>query len=196
MKKILATILALTMVLSLGVSAFAANPGTEGGTDTGTTQVGTGDYSKELTVGLVANLPAPADSYSVEVKWDSLKFEYTGAVAASDWDPATHTYQEDPQNGSWSNGGNATITITNNSNVKVKANVSAYAGAYASGKDGVTVKCDGITNKVLEEGTESNVSTRGDSQVTCTVSVTGNPTTSMVDVNAGTITVTLAKNDA
>lgn len=198
MKKILATILALTMVLSLGAIAFADNPGTEANNSTGEniTEV-TGSNTKSLAVGLDGEVPEPDPEYSVNIKWDSLQFTYSGASAAEGWQAGTHTYTTDASDGTWSNGSGDTaiITVTNHSNVAVKA-ASSYTGTYTSGSDvdGVTVTFTGISG---EGNLTAGVVDKPDeaASTTCTVKVEGAPDATLNNVTAGTITITISAGD-
>ena len=66
MKKIISLILALAMVMSLSVTAFAAEGVINGGTDTSDVK---GTYSSTATVTV----------YSVDIAWEGLSFTYNGA---------------------------------------------------------------------------------------------------------------------
>ncbi len=214
MKKILATILALTMVLSLGVSAFAA-AGT-GGPATGSQNITGSDASSlennplGIDVQLTATLPKPTDTYYVTVKWQSMQFVYSGGNAGT-WSESSHTYT-DATAGTWSGGeqtsqaaatgATSTITVTNHSNVAVKV-TGTYdeksSSGYTSGNEvkGVTVTFTGVTEEELHAGNEENTagvndSGANDNVAECTVNVKGTPTEDIEEAVVGTVTITIA----
>ena len=174
MKKLFATLLAVAMLASLSVTAFAAE--NTGATPTDITVNGTyaaGQISDEII--------------SVDVAWDAMDFTYTGASQGT-WNPVTHTY-EGATEGGWSNNTPA-ITVTNHSNVAVNAtlgftaNVTGVVGTFteASGTEN-----DNILNLATAEGTEvANAPT-----ATANFGISG----AAIDANKalGTITVTIAK---
>lgn len=97
MKKMLAMILALAMVLSMSVTAFAA-----------TIEDAPGSAAEDVTV----DISAGVTKYHVVVTWTSMDFKYT----KGEWNVTDHEYEE----GVWgSNGNTATITVMNNSNASI-----------------------------------------------------------------------------
>lgn len=173
MKKIISLILALVMVMSLSVTAFAAEGVTNGGTDTADVK---GTYSSTATVTV----------YSVDIAWEGLNFTYNGAFEGT-WNPKTHEYENATVAG-WA-AGNGTITVTNHSNTEITATPSYNA------KDGFESTGMNFNNAVLKVATADNgVDGAAGSAVTGTITVT--PTGSLPegteDATIGTITITIS----
>ncbi len=109
MKKVLSIVLAIAMIATMSAVAFA--------------ETKTIDKSApaEFQVAATYVPDAGKDVYSVEVKWENGSFEYTQGGLI--WDPATHTFVDDPEgtDGSWNVAG--TITVTNHSSEKVDVTV-------------------------------------------------------------------------
>ncbi len=190
MKKILATILALTMVFSLGVSAFAAD------TSPKNIEAVTGDNTAEIDVTLNATLPTATPSYYVTVEWDSMTFEYAGGSAGT-WDHTNHQWTG-ASTGSWTDD-SADITITNHSSEGVTVAGSyapATSGQYVSGTayNGVTVNFTGPSDTELDAGNAGNIAgTPGGNQTTASVSVSGDPDTAIGNLVVGTVTITITE---
>ena len=117
MKKILATILALTMIVGMSIPAFAAlqQPG---------------------AISITANYTKPDDEvddevivYDVNVAYDNTVFTYTANGDTLVWDPAKLDYKTEVPGvgGSWDKS-SATITVTNRSNAVVNIAASADNG--------------------------------------------------------------------
>jgi len=114
-------ILALALIMSMSVTAFAAE----------NTATNTGTAGTPITVnGTYTAGNAAATKVSVNITWDAMTFTYTGATEGT-WDPATHGYTGSTAGG-WSTE-TATITVTNHSNAAVNATLSFVASV-----DGVT----------------------------------------------------------
>ena len=102
----------VALTLALVLVCFATVPVLAGSTATGT-------GSTNITVNGVYVPGALADSsVSVNISWGSMTFTYTDASQGT-WNPDTHRY-ENQSTPTWQAEGN-TITVTNNSNVKVNA---------------------------------------------------------------------------
>lgn len=107
MKKTFAWILALALVMSMSVTAFAADQ----------TNVGTGSYSADVTGTYVEGTTASGTVYSVDIAWAGMSFIYH-AEKAPVWDVTDHTYSEATP-AYWE--GEGTITVTNHSNAVIEA---------------------------------------------------------------------------
>lgn len=121
MKKIIMTLLALVMILSLSATAFADtinNTNFTDGTATDTGEVEVTVHSDHTTV------------YEVDVSWSDLEFTYNFGR----WDPQSHTYS-----GSWEdNKDTGNIVVTNHSNAVIQASASLAVDVVAE-QAGVTV---------------------------------------------------------
>lgn len=121
-RKIFTGLLALTMVMATGVTAFAAEP-------SGTISKDGGSQTIDVKAQYTGSIAEP-DIISVDITWDSMEFVYS-AAGTKTWNPDTHTYTDDTREG-WANSGN-TVKVTNHSNVKVGVNCS-----FKSDDSGVT----------------------------------------------------------
>ena len=112
MKKILATVLALTMIVGMSITAFAANF-----TAMGATQ----DIDVKATYEKTDATTDTTPVYSVNITWDTISFHFTEAANVKTWNPANLAYEVSTTNtnGVWS-GDRATITLENRSNAPVK----------------------------------------------------------------------------
>lgn len=113
MKKILSLILALALVMSLSVTAFAAETNEGGNT--------TIDVNAMYSDGV-----STPDVISVNVEWGAMSFTYS-VSGTKQWDATKHEYTT-TSNAAWSASGN-TVTVTNHSNIAVKAELSFAADA-------------------------------------------------------------------
>lgn len=173
MKKILSLILALAMVMSLSITAFAAEGITNGGTDTADVK---GTYSSEATVTV----------YSVDISWEGLSFTYNGAFEGN-WNPKTHEYENATAAG-WA-AGTGTITVTNHSNTAITATPS-YKEATGYESAGVSFSTSALEVATADNGVDGAAGTA----VTQTITVT--PTGSLPEgtenATIGTITITIS----
>ena len=170
MKKILSIALAVALMLSLSVTAMADGLVTADST-------ATIDISASYKAGATAG-----DVISVDIAWGAMAFEYTDGAEGA-WDPATHT-QGTKGAGSWSAGGNE-ITLTNHSNVGVKA-----AFAYTKAVETVTGTFSGGGSLSLATA----VGTTRDAAPSGSVALTlGGTLTAETAGKVGTVTVTIEK---
>ena len=104
MKRIITILMALAMVMSLSVTAFASELG----------------GSKDVTAKYEQN-ESEQPIYNVDLNWGDLTFTYTETTTKV-WNPDTHTY-DTTTTGSWDKT-ETTITVTNHSNVSVAVSMS------------------------------------------------------------------------
>ena len=166
MKKIITLLMALAMVMSLSVTAFASDLG----------------GSKDVT----AKYEQTEDEkpvYNVDLNWGDLTFTYTETVEKV-WNPDTHTY-DTTTTGSWDKT-ESTVTVTNHSNVSVAVSMSVTP---AQGT-GVDVSLTG-GNATLAAGEVGNVD--GAASVTGTITVSGKPNSTVTEagIKVASITVTI-----
>ena len=138
MKKILSLALVLVMMMSLSVTAFAA------------TNDGTADTTIDVKAVYSSGTTTP-DVVSVDISWGATEFTYS-VGGTHTWDPVNHEYK-DNTSATWTPKGN-TVTVTNHSNVAIKAELSfaaesAYTGITGSfGEDATLLLASAVgTNK-------------------------------------------------
>lgn len=177
MKKMFVTALAMTMVLGMSTTAFAAE-GSVNGADTGAQDPidVTAKYNDDATEPTV---------YSVDLTWEDMTFTYNESGTRI-WDPDTHTYTDTTSAG-WDKF-TAEVTATNHSN----ANVTVTFDYTPQGDTGVNASMSkqsfilyaGVENYPNDASTNSAVLTiNGNSKPNATVSAAGTV--------IGTITVTI-----
>lgn len=118
MKKIFTLILALMMIMSLSVTAFAAENSTTVGGDTQPLYVQTIDVKGTYVAGKTAG---KYDYISAEITWGAMEFTYYAAEEAV-WNPSTHSYTTASE-AKWEATENV-ITVANHSPLML--NVSVY----------------------------------------------------------------------
>ena len=175
MKKLFAALLAVAMLASVSVTAFAA-------------ETNNGTQDTEITVnGSFVSGTAGSSVISVDIEWDAMDFTYTGASQGT-WNPATHAY-EGATEGSWSDNTPA-ITVTNHSNVAINATLDftpAVDGVVGTFTEASGTENDNILNLATAEGTEvANAPT-----ATANFGISGAAIDA--DKTLGTITVSIAK---
>lgn len=118
MKKVLALILAVALILALSVTAFAATITTNGGTDSAPVYATYVSGGEEKIV------------YSVDISWGDMTFTYTDA-SVGEWDGSSHSYTDETE-ATWavSTSGANEITVKNHSNTAIIA-----ALTYTPGED-------------------------------------------------------------
>ena len=123
MKKLFTLLLAVLMIATMSVTAFAA--------ETVTTDGGEATIDVKAIYSSAATTP---DVISVDVAWGAMEFTYS-VGGTHNWDATKHEYV-DNTSAAWTASGN-TVTVTNHSNVAVKAELifaaeTAYSGITGS----------------------------------------------------------------
>jgi len=172
MKKIISLIMALVMIMSLSVTAFAAEGVGNGGTDSADVK---GTYKGT----------AASTVYSVDISWSGLEFTYNGAYEG-EWNPDTHSYDNATEAG-WAEG-NGTITVTNHSNTAITA-VPTYKAVTGYESASMTFSTNSLEVATADNGVDGAAGTA----VTGTITVTPTGTLPEGTSNAviGTITITI-----
>ena len=177
MKKLIAAILSLVLVLSMSATAFATE-GAANGNEAGDSQ------SIDVTA-KTENAITTETHYSVDITWESMTFTYT-EEGTKTWDPATHTYTTNSQGG-WDKT-EAKVTVTNHSNVEVNVTLE-YTPVAGTGITGTLTN----TTKTIAAGVEGKPN-EADSLV-ATLTISGTPADSVTDagIKIGSITVTIGQ---
>ena len=173
MKKILSLVLALALVMSLGIPAFAAEIN--------------GDNSKDVTANYQAG-EASQKVYLVDIVWGSLEFTYTDASEGT-WDPETHTYTG-TKAAEWScaEGANK-VSVTNHSNAEVTVEI-----ANSNVLEGVTMTWDKATLTLPTADNGENGAAGTPTTDSALLIVTGTITDTGAKQTLGTVTITLKTN--
>lgn len=173
MKKTLSLFLALALMLSLAIPAFAASTNEGGNT------------SIEVKAKYSGSAATP-ETINVNIEWGAMEFTYN-VGGTKTWDAANHAYVDNTTE-SWSAAGN-TVTVTNHSNVPVKATLRfAAAEAYNT----VTGAFD-KSELTLATAVDTAVANAPKDTAALTLSGTlADTVTQMTQI--GTITVAIAKN--
>lgn len=172
MKKILSLVLALALVMSLSVTAFAAE---------------TNDGSQNTSIdvnALYSDGVSTPEVISVNVEWGAMSFTYS-VSGTKQWDATKHEYTTN-SNAAWTATGN-TVTVTNHSNIAVKAELAFTAdtayntvtGSFDKAQllldsgDGLTyANADKDTATLTLAGTLANTVTTSTKVGTITVKIT------------------------
>lgn len=182
MKKIFALILAVMMIATMSVTAFAAESPANVTTDGGTATI---NVSGTYNAGDAAD-----DVISVDVAWAGMEFTYNAASEGT-WNPKTHNYDGATAAGWSTNKG--TITVTNHSNVAVTATLAWAQNTNLTGTiTGTFTETSGTADdKVLELATAVGTTFAGAPSATAEFGISGDAIAA--DETLGTITVTIAK---
>ena len=174
MKKFFSIALVLVMMMSLSVTAFAAE---------------TNNGSKDTTIDVNAMYTdgaATPDVISVDIAWGEMQFTYS-VGGTHTWDPVNHEYK-DNTSASWTASGN-TVTVTNHSNVAIKAELGFAADAAYSGITGSFGE-DATLLLATAVGTAKNAAPSDAADLTLSGVLASSVTTS---TKVGTITVKISK---
>ena len=175
MKKVLAIILALTLVMSMSATVFAADESDTVGQN--------GSKEIEVSAKYASSTNTP-NVYSVDIEWSSMTFTYTQKDTKT-WNAADHSY-ETASEGEWDKT-TATITVTNHSNVSVDVDVT-YTAVENTGVSGTLTNA----SAVLDAGEEGKYDNAASVTTTLTISGTPNSTVTSDGVKVGTIKVTIS----
>ena len=184
MKKLLAIVLAVAMLATFAIGASAAAYDGDG-LDAGATE--NGDVTVNVTIGgSTVNPDDVTKTYSVNIAWDSMDFEFLCSVEKEDlvWDPDMLAYTN--MAGAWATD-SANIVVTNKSNDAVKVSASLTNDAVAV--NGVTATLTGDDADVVLGSAAINAAA---TEHTYTVTIGGTPT--ILNFTVGTVTVTVSKN--
>ena len=175
MKKLFATLLAVAMLASVSVTAFAA-------------ETNNGTQDTEITVdGFYVSGTAGSSVISVDIAWDAMNFTYS-AGSQGTWNPATHTYDSAKEDG-WS-ANTPAITVTNHSNVAVNATLDFTADV--TGVVGTFTEASGTENdNILELATAVGTEVANAPTATANFGISGAAIDA--DKTLGTITVAIAE---
>ena len=176
MKKIFAVLLAALMLMSLSVTAFAAELPADATDDA---------KSKDVTAEYVGATPS-AVVHKVDIEWGSMEFTYTAASEGT-WDPESHTYTGATEaKWTYTEGANE-VKVTNHSNAAVTVDI-----ANSNVTEGITFTWDKTS---LALATADNATVEGGAGTpttdTAKLTVSGDLAASEQKVTIGTITLTL-----
>ena len=174
MKKLISLILSLVLVLSMSITAFAAEAADNN------TAVVKGSYTAS-DGGVV---------YSVDVAWGSMEFDYE--VPAGVWNEQTHSYESGAAKWTYAEGANA-VKVTNCSNAAVTVNVTTnilLSGITASVEGGSFTLGSAAENATTEIEGQATDST---AYITLSGTLTDKTASKMV---IGTVTVSIKDETA
>lgn len=171
MKKLISLSLAIVLILAFSITAYA--------TQTGVAQ---GSYNANVTGTYVASATGSDKIFNVDISWSDMSFTYH-AEQKPVWDTENHKYSESIS-AYWE--GSGVITITNHSNVSIRA-IPTYA--KNTGYESASVAFS--SNKL-------NIPTAAYYNQAVTRSITVTPTGSLPvmkeSATIGSITVTIVEN--
>ena len=174
MRKIVPIITVISILLTLNISAFAAeNSSTVG--ENGSQNI---DITAKTTVSSVTT-----DCYSVDITWTNMTFTYKSNETKT-WDASNHSYSSSTISG-WDKT-EASIAVTNHSNVEVDVTIS-YTPVEGTGVTGAIQNGTG-TLAAGEEGKYDSADS-----MTAVLTIDGTPTEAVTSngVKIGSITVTV-----
>lgn len=175
MKKLFAILMAVAMLCTLSVNAFAAELSSD--------KI-KGDTSKNVTANYVEGTESDA-VYLVEITWGSLEFTYTTAHEGT-WNPETHTY-DGATAAKWTcDTDQNKITVKNHSNAAVVVEI-----ANSNVTSGITLTWDNTSLELATADNGENGEAGTPTTATATLTVSGDLAKSSEKVTIGTVTLTL-----
>lgn len=188
MKKLLTILLAVAMLATMSLSAFAATELTTSPSNNN----GAGEYDIGVKAKYVDGI-STGETVSVDIEWGKMEFTYS-VGGTKEWNADSHTYTVKDPTAAWTESGN-TITLTNHSNVDVKAtftytdNENKLTGSFTYDND-KTADINGAIS--LTKATEND--TVNVDKVNATLKLTGTPDNTLTDfTKVGKVTVKIAK---
>lgn len=175
MKKLIATLLTMSLAVGMGTTAFAA---------AGSKTVGeNGSQPIEVTAKYTGGATT-VTTYSVDIEWEDMTFTYHESGSRT-WNPADHTYTNNTTAG-WDKT-TADITVTNHSNADVDIDLT-YVPETGTGVDGVL----DTLFYTLAAGEEDKYTEADSKTSTFTISGAPDKTVNADGVKVGTITVAVS----
>ena len=141
MKKMISFALAILLVASMSVTAFAAEAGP-----------GRGEGKWDITVNGNYTPGNSVDVISVDISWAEMSFTYTGGSLGT-WNTATHEY-EGGTDGSWSDK-KTRITVKNHSNCEITASFEFKAATGLNVTGTFYTRSDGDGYTTLESDAQN-----------------------------------------
>lgn len=189
MKRLTAMLLALVMVFSLSVTAFADEAGTETTANKATANEAS-EYKASIDVNGKYISRLDSDKIiSVDVKWQDMNFTYY-AKRQGTWNPAEHTYDGE-KTATWDKT-TSDITVTNHSNAEVTATLS-YTPSVTSVEGKLSEETLTLESAAQEKYMGDNANQAPSATSTFTISGTMNDESG---TDLGTITVALKEGSS
>lgn len=176
MKRIFAFGIVLAMILSMSVTAFAAE-----GSGTGKRP---GESQDIDVTAKTTSSTSIATVYSVDIEWESMTFTYVES-GSKVWNPNTHVYSTSTTSG-WDRT-ESKITVTNHSNASVKVAVE-YTPIEGNGVGG-TISNGSAT---LNAGVENKPKEADKLEAKLTISGTPNESVTDTGIKVGLVKVTIS----
>ena len=148
MKKILALVLAVAMVMAMSTTAFAA-----GDAVFGLGSLRESEHNIEVYAA-VRDSSNPEDIICVDIKWDDMTFYYV-VEGAQKWDPDTLTYVDIEENArGWDVDDEKIIEVYNRSNVEVTVYMDFYKNEEVT--ENIVVLIDQSGTRLLTPATNGS----------------------------------------
>ena len=175
MKKLLSMMLAFALVMSMSVTAFAAEDKDNKPGD-----------SQDIEVTAKYTTVSETTVYSVDIEWEEMTFTYA-ETGSKTWNPSDHSYT-DTTSGGW-NKTSATVKVTNHSNAAVNVEMEYVASTTDTG---ITGTLSNGSKTELAAGVEGKYDEAASVTATLTISGTPNSNVAAAGTTIGTITVKIS----